>query len=95
MKITGYNGDEKVFDVEQSHIDVELATGKILFDIPEDCEITHLCINFVHPLKEKLEKGDTIKLKSPWTDKVIRYYQERLEVLEESCLLNRFEEDAE
>jgi len=92
MQIIGYNGDEKVFEVDKSHIEIELATGKILFEIPEDTGITHLFINFVHPLKEKLEKGDVIKLSSPWTDKVIRHYQEKLEAAEESYLLSGFKE---
>lgn len=77
MKITGYNCDEKVFEIEPKTIKLEMNTGAILFSPPHDCTVTRIVLESAINLEESIiNPGKEYLFRPGWVAEIVKYQED-------------------
>ena len=85
MRIIGYNGDEKVFEIEPETIKFEMATGAILFSPPHDCKVTRISVESTINLEEGvIEASEEYRFQPGWVAEIVKHWQSKILEIQEA-----------
>ena len=85
MKITGYNGDEKVFEIEPEIIKFEMTTGAIVFSPPHSCTVTRIGVEATVNIELGIiEPGEEYFFQPGWVATIVKHWQSKIMEIQEA-----------